>query len=172
MMRFDRRTCRARLATRALVAGAAAGALGLLPAHSARADEGMWPFNLVPKALIQKKYGFEISDAWLEHVQKSSVRLGAGGSGSIGSANGLVMTNHHVGRDIVETLSTAEKNMLETGFLAASPAEELKAPDLELLSLWGIEDVSERVLAAGAGKAAAEADAARRAAMAARRARR
>ncbi len=132
----------------------------------AAADEGMWLFNRPPKEALKKAYNFEPTPEWMEHVQKSCVRFSTGGSGSIVSANGLVMTNHHVGRDIVEKLSTAEKNMLETGFLAASPAEELKAPDLELLSLWGIEDVSERVLAAGAGKSAAEADAARRSMMA------
>ena len=73
-----------------------------------RADEGMWPFDLVPKALIQKKYGFAMSDAWLEHIQKSSVRIGAGGSGSLVSANGLVMTNHHVGSGMLEKMSTPE----------------------------------------------------------------
>jgi Peptidase S46 len=132
----------------------------------AAADEGMFLFNRPPKEALKKAYGFEPTPEWMEHVQKSCVRFSTGGSGSIVSENGLVMTNHHVGRDIVEKLSTPEKNMLETGFLAQSPAEELKAPDLELLSLWGIEDVSERVLAAGAGKSAAEADAARRSAMA------
>jgi hypothetical protein len=132
----------------------------------AAADEGMWLFNRPPKEALKKAWGFEPAPEWMEHVQKSCVRFSTGGSGSIVSANGLVMTNHHVGRDIVEKLSTSEKNLLDTGFLAQSPADELKAPDLELLSLWGIEDVSERVLAAGAGKSAAEADAARRAAMA------
>jgi hypothetical protein len=126
----------------------------------------MWLFNRPPKEALKKAYDFEPTPEWMEHVQKSCVRFSTGGSGSIVSANGLVMTNHHVGRDIVEKLSTREKNMLETGFLAQSPAEELKAPDLELLSLWGIEDVSERVLAAGAGKSAAEADVAGAAAMA------
>jgi len=111
----------------------------------ARADEGMWPFDLVPKALIQKKYGFEITDAWLEKVQKSAVRIGAGGSGSLVSANGLVMTNHHVGSGMLEKMSTPTKNLLELGFYAKSLSEEVPCPDLEVNILWTIEDVTARV---------------------------
>ncbi len=133
-----------------------------------RADEGMWPFDLVPKALIQKKYGFAISDAWLEHIQKSSVRIGAGGSGSLVSANGLVMTNHHVGSGMLEKMSTPDKNLIELGFYAKTQAEEVPCPDLEVNILWTIEDVTERVNAAvkpemdlaAAGKARREAQSA------------
>jgi Peptidase S46 len=115
---------------------------------SARADEGMWPFNQVPKKLIQQKYGFEISDAWLEHIQKASVRIGAGGSGSLVSPNGLVMTNHHVGSGMLEKMSTPQKNLIELGFYAKTQADEVPCPDLEVNILWSIEDVTARVNAA------------------------
>ena len=36
---------------------------------TARADEGMWPFNNVPRAEIKRQYGFEITDAWLKKVR-------------------------------------------------------------------------------------------------------
>src|SRR5215210_1218094 len=39
------------------------------------ADEGMWLFNDPPRQLLKERHGFEITDAWLEHVQKSSVRF-------------------------------------------------------------------------------------------------
>jgi hypothetical protein len=38
------------------------------------ADEGMWLYNDVPAQLLKERYGFEPTSAWLEHVQKSSVR--------------------------------------------------------------------------------------------------
>src|ERR1041384_8543528 len=67
---------------------------------TARADEGMWPFNSVPRAEIKKKYGFDITDEWLKKVQLGSVRFNSGGSGSFVSADGLVMTNHHIASDV------------------------------------------------------------------------
>ncbi|NBQ16430.1 MAG: S46 family peptidase, partial [Proteobacteria bacterium] len=98
-------------------------------------------------------YGFEASPAALEHLQKSAVRFSTGGSGSIVSPNGLVMTNHHVGSDMLAKLSTPERDLLKTGFLAKDRGEELRCPDLELNALWSIEDVTDRVVAAGTGAA-------------------
>jgi hypothetical protein len=141
-----------------------AAALLLCP-FAAAADEGMWPFNRPPAAELKANHGFEVTPQWLEHVQRSSVRFSTGGSGSIVSADGLVMTNHHVGSDILEKLSTSERNLLELGFSAATQPQEEKCPDLHLDVLWSIEDVTERVQAAAKGLATAEADAARRKAM-------
>jgi len=95
--------------------------------------------------MLKEKYGFEPTPQWLEHVQKSSVRFGDGGSASFISADGLVMTNHHVGSDDLEKLSTPEKNLLKTGFYARTREEEAKCPDLEINVLWTIEDVTDRI---------------------------
>jgi hypothetical protein len=137
-----------------------------LAASMAVADEGMWLFNNPPSKLLKDRYGFEASAEWLDHVQKSCARFSTGGSGSIVSAEGLVMTNHHVGADMLAKLSTPERDLLKTGFLAATRAEEARCPDLELDVLWTIEDVTDRVNAAAQGLATAEAGAARRKAMA------
>jgi peptidase S46-like protein len=135
---------------------------------TALADEGMWTFNNVPRAEIKKKYGFEITDAWLKKVQLASVRFNNGGSGSFVSPNGLVLTNYHIVEDIVNEVSTPEKDLAKEGFLARTRADEIKAPSLELNVLMSIEDVTSRVNGAvKAGATDAEAFAARRAEIAA-----
>ena len=131
---------------------------------TALADEGMWTFNNVPRAEIKKKYGFEVTDEWLNKVRLASVRFNNGGSGSFVSPNGLVLTNYHIVEDIVGEVSTPEKDLAKEGFVARTRAEEIKAPSLELNQLISIEDVSSRVLGAvKAGATDAEAFAARRA---------
>ncbi|MFN0058666.1 MAG: S46 family peptidase [Planctomycetota bacterium] len=127
------------------------------------ADEGMWLMNKPPLELLKKRHGFEPDAKWLEHQQKSAVRFSSGGSGSIISADGLVMTNHHVGSDSIEALSTKERNLLRDGFYAPTHADELKCQDLELKALWEIADVTDRVQAAApATMSIADANTARR----------
>ena len=121
-------------------------ALTLTPA--ALGDEGMWLFNDPPKKLLKERYDFDATRQWLEHVQKSSVRFNSGGSGSFVSADGLVMTNHHVGLDVLHKISTEKKNYVKDGFYAHTRAEEQKSPDTELNVLMEIEDVTDRVNAA------------------------
>jgi hypothetical protein len=112
---------------------------------AAKADEGMWLYSAPPRAQIKAKYGFDVTDAWLEHLMKSSVRFNSGGSGSFVSADGLVITNHHVGADDLQKLSDEKNNYLRDGFFAKTPAEEKKCVDLELNVLQSIEDVTARV---------------------------
>src|SRR5215510_7548748 len=133
-----------------------------------RADEGMWPFNNIPRAEIKKKYGFDVTDEWLRKVQLASVRFNNGGSGSFVSPNGLVLTNYHIVEDIVNEVSTPEKDLAKEGFVARSSADEIKAPSLELNVLMSIEDVTKRINeAVKSGMSDAEAFTARRAAIAA-----
>jgi hypothetical protein len=130
-------------------------ALFLGSLFTTRADEGMWLFNQPPREIVRERYQFEPTDAWLDHLQKSSVRIGA--SGSFVSEDGLLISNHHVGAGSLQKLSTKEKNYLRDGFYARTPAEELKCLDLEINVLQSIEDVSARVNAAIPKDADAEA---------------
>jgi len=137
-------------------------------ATSAPADEGMWLFNVPPKAKIQKKYGFTLTQPWLDHVRLSSVRFNNGGSGSFVSADGLAFTNHHVGADCLTKASTEGKDYIKTGFYAQSQADEVKCPDLELNQLLDITDVTAKVNAgAKSGMSTADLAKAQRAAMSA-----
>src|SRR5690242_11461652 len=144
-----------------------APALLLAAAPVVYGDEGMWLFNNPPREHLKKKYDFDATPDWLEHVQKSSVRFNSGGSGSFVSPDGLVMTNHHVGADCLQKFGSKEHNYLRDGFHARTRADERKCDDLELNVLMSIEDVTDRVKAAvKPGVSAAKAFAARRAVMA------
>jgi hypothetical protein len=112
---------------------------------SALADEGMWLFNAPPLKQLREKYQFEPTPQWLDHLQKASVRFNSGGSGSFVSANGLVITNHHVGADTLQKMGDAQHNYLRDGFYAKTQADEIKSTDLELNVLMSIEDVTARV---------------------------
>jgi hypothetical protein len=130
---------------------------------SVKADEGMWLYNRLPMQTLKEKYKFEPDQKWLDHLRLSSVRFNSGGSGSFVSGNGLVMTNHHVGADALQKMSTAEKDLLKTGFHATKLEDEFKCLDLELNVLMHIEDVTAQVKGAvKPGQSTAEAQMARR----------
>jgi len=81
-------------------------ALSFLFSTVASADEGMWLYNAAPKDKIKAKYGFELTQQWLDHVRLSSVRFNNGGSGSCVSADGLTYTSHLVVAVFVRHLSS------------------------------------------------------------------
>jgi hypothetical protein len=125
------------------------------------ADEGFWPYNAIPKAAIKAKYKFDVTDAWLKHLQLATIKFG-GGTGSIVSPNGLVLTNHHIGLGTLQRLSTPAKNLVKDGFYAPTFADELKVPGMTLNVLQTMEDVTAKVQGAvTAGMSAADAVAAR-----------
>ena len=96
-----------------------------------RADEGLWLYNHPPARRSAKRYGFEMTDDWLKHLQLSSVRF-RGASGAFVSEEGLILSNHHVGSGALQRLSTKEHNYLRDGFYARTRAEEQPAPGLEV----------------------------------------
>ena len=139
-----------------------------LAALQVPADEGMWLFSHPPLPRLGKDHaaalnGKNLSPEWLLHLQQSSVRFLSGGSGSFVSADGLVLTNHHVGADSLQKLGTPEHDYYRDGFAATTQDDELRCHDLELNVLLSIEDVTARVQAAvGAGLKPDQAFAARR----------
>lgn len=140
--------------------------LGLITLSAARADEGMWTFDRLPAARIQERYGFTPTPAWIDQVRSSCVRFG-GASGAFVTADGLVLTNHHVAMDQLQKLSTPQADYVRDGFCAPNRAGEIPCPDLELRVLVSTEDVTGRVLAAvRAGDSPERQSAARRAVMA------
>lgn len=107
-------------------------------------DEGMWLLNNLPEKYLKEKYNFEVTDQWLELVQKAAVRF-PHGTGAFCSSEGLVATNYHIASRYLQELSTKEHNYYRDGFLARSRDKELKCPGLKLISLESIKDVTDKV---------------------------
>ena len=128
----------------------------------ARADEGMWTFDNLPLKLLRQKYGFTPTQAWLDHLRLSCVRLNDGGSGSFVSPHGLLLTNHHVARGQLQKNSTKEQDYIRDGFYAAKPEAEMKSPDLEVNVLQSMENVTPHVTAALQGAKTPEEEFAKR----------
>ncbi|MBX3395924.1 MAG: S46 family peptidase [Phycisphaerae bacterium] len=137
-----------------------------LTAAATLADEGMWLPNKLPTAQLKERYGFEPTSEWVDHIMRASVRFSDGGSASFVSPDGLVMTNHHVGSEAVQNLSTKDRDYMRDGFYARTRADEVKCPGLDLNVLIRIEEVTDRVNEAlTPDMSAADAAAARKIAM-------
>ena len=111
----------------------------------ALADDGMWLLDRFPKDLVRKRYNFEVTDAFLEKMRLSSVRFNSGGSASFVSSKGLLFTNHHVGADCIQKLSSARNDYMANGFHARSETEEKACPDLEINVLIRMNDITANV---------------------------
>ena len=118
---------------------------GICFTSAAYADKGMYLLNAPPRAAVSERFGINLDDAWLQRAMLSAVRFNNGGSGGFVSPEGLVITNHHIADEMLAQISTPECNYLEKGFLAASRADERRAPNMELNCLQSIEDVTAQV---------------------------
>jgi hypothetical protein len=115
---------------------------------AAAADEGMWTFDNVPRAEIAKKYGVTLTDQWLQRLQQSVVRLETGCSASFVSPEGLVLTNHHCVASCLADLSTAQRDYVNSGFVATTRENELVCPGAEASVLAATENITAGVTAA------------------------
>ncbi|RRN78800.1 S46 family peptidase [Pseudoxanthomonas sp. SGD-10] len=140
----------------AALAGLALACLTALSAP-ARADEGMWmPSQLPQLAGALREAGYAGDPAQLADLTAAPlnavVRAG-GGTGAFVSADGLVLTNHHVAFGVIQYNSTPERNLIDNGYVAAARAEELPAnPDFRVLVTVGFDRVTDQVLAGTRGR--------------------
>ena len=126
--------------------------LGLGILTTARADEGMWLIQCLDRALEKnmKERGLklgarEIYNEEAGGIADAVVSLGFYCSGSMISADGLLITNHHCAFSDVAELSTPEHNYLEEGFWALSRSQEIPVKGKEFYFLNKVLDVTEEV---------------------------
>jgi hypothetical protein len=121
--------------------------------QSVKADEGMWlPFLLNRNYDDMKKNGLKLTAQEIYDINNSSLKdaiVSFGGfcTAEVISNQGLLLTNHHCGYDVIAEVSTPENNYLRDGFWAKSFAEELKPKSLFVRFLVRMDDVTKRVLA-------------------------
>ncbi|MDQ0008877.1 hypothetical protein J2T07_001036 [Luteibacter jiangsuensis] len=126
-------------------------------ALDAKADEGMWlPSQLPGIAKNLKDAGFRGDPEDLADLTRAPlnavVKVG-GGTGSFVSADGLVVTNHHVAFGVIQYNSKPERDLIADGYVAPDRAGELPAnPDYRLRVTVGFDKVTDRILAQARGK--------------------
>jgi V8-like Glu-specific endopeptidase len=126
--------------------------LTALASTAALADEGMWvPQQLPEIAKPLAAAGLELDPAQLADLtgQPMGAVVSLGGcTASFVSPTGLVVTNHHCAYGSIQLNSTPERNLLETGFNAATTADELSGgPNARIYVTERITDVSDRIAA-------------------------
>ncbi|HEY4091405.1 MAG TPA: S46 family peptidase [Luteibacter sp.] len=126
-------------------------------ALEAKADEGMWmPSQLPSIAKNLKAAGFRGEAADLADLTKAPlnavVRVG-GGTGSFVSADGLLVTNHHVAFGVIQYNSKPDRDLISNGYVAPDQAGELPAnPDYRARVTVGFDKVTDRILVGAKGK--------------------
>ena len=129
----------------------------ILAGGAAHADEGMWMPSQLPQLAKQlKAAGFKGNPADLADLTKppmSAVVSIGGCTASFVSPQGLVVTNHHCALGAIQLNSTAERNLIQDGFIAASMADEPSAgPAARIWVTVGFDPITDRILADARGK--------------------
>jgi V8-like Glu-specific endopeptidase len=131
-------------------------ALVVLAISVTPADEGMWTFDHFPKDIVGKKYGVQVNDEMLSRLQQAIVRLESGCTGSFVSPGGLVLTNHHCVASCLAQNSTAERDLVASGFNPKGRENEIRCQGDQASVLIETENVTSKVTAALSGLPSAD----------------
>lgn len=111
-----------------------------------RFDTGkMWTFDIPPTDYFQEEYGFRPTQEWYDKARLSALRFATYCSASFISEDGLVMTNHHCGRESVQEVQKEGEDLYNNGFYAYTLEEERKVPGLFVDQLVKIQDVTKEI---------------------------
>lgn len=139
------------------------------PTTPSRFDLGkMWTFEYAPSEYFSSTYGFKADSAWFTRARLAALRI-PGCSAAFVSNDGLILTNHHCVRGQVNAVSRKGEFLLDSGFVAATAADERRLPGMIADQLLEAVDITAEVDKAGdaAAEGAAREDARRTATAAA-----
>jgi hypothetical protein len=106
----------------------------------------MWTFDSVPIDNYEKEYGFRPTQEWLDKVRLSALQFANWCSASFVSEDGLILTNHHCGRQVLQPLSPEGKDYLRDGYYAERLDKEPKIPNIYFDQLIMIQDVTNEII--------------------------
>jgi len=120
--------------------------LNLDTVKAGKFDTGkMWTFDYPPVDYFEKAYNFKPSEDWLENVRMSALRFANYCTASFVSADGLVMTNHHCGRQSISQVTKPGEDLMDSGFVAQTLDDERPVPGLYVDQLVLIKDVTDEI---------------------------
>ncbi|RZJ67245.1 MAG: S46 family peptidase [Flavobacterium sp.] len=114
---------------------------------------GMWIPSLLEgmNEKEMKSLGMKMTAKDIYDVNKSSLKdavpqFNGGCTSEVISPKGLLLTNHHCGFDAIQNHSTVAHDYLQDGFWAYKMEDELANPDMVVMFIVRIEDVTTKVL--------------------------
>jgi hypothetical protein len=128
--------------------------LSTVPLTLAVPDEGMYMLDQIANLPLKDRgarikasdiynpAGGGLSDA----IVRVNIGAGGFGTGEFLSANGLLLTNHHVGFDALVASSTKEKDYATNGYTSTSMATELPAEGYSVMITQRSENVTAKIL--------------------------
>jgi hypothetical protein len=123
----------------------------LVPVH-VLGDEGMFLPDAITqlplKQLVQRGLKIPATEIYNPNGVsiKDAVVIVGGGTGEFISAEGLLLTNHHVAFDALVAASDPSKDYAKNGYLARTRAEELPANEYTVSITQELKDVTSEIL--------------------------
>lgn len=125
-------------------------------------DEGMWmltQLDRLPWAKMQQ-HGLALTPQQIYNQNGTSLAdaivLLGGGTSSFVSADGLILTNHHVAFAAIQSVTSVQDDYLNNGFVARTREEEVSVPSYTAQIVAGMKDVTSEILSSVSDTMSAE----------------
>jgi len=139
---------------RLIVTTLAISAIVLFAAFATPPDEGMWLLTQLEKLPFERmgKLGLELKREQIYNPNGTSIKDAIvqlpGGTGSFVSADGLIITNHHIAFGAIQSVSSVQDDYLKNGVNARTHPEEISVPSYTARIVASVKDVTTEILSA------------------------